>query len=91
MKNASNPNIDNETRKNLDDAINIANRPFVQNEEKEHKEHFRGIHSWDYDGENQQKYGYINIDDYAKSISGQVFPAQSVAINPILNDPNRIR
>jgi len=108
LKNASNPNIDNETRKNLDDAINIANKPFGQNafekhedkkqekheepkdkKQEEHKEHFRGMHSWDYDGENQQKYGYINVSDYSKSISGQVFPSQSVAINPIINDPNR--
>lgn len=99
LKNASNPNIDAETRKNLDDAINIANKPFERHEEKkqenpedkkqENKEQFRGMNSWNYDGENQQKYGYINISDYGKSISGQVFPAQSVAINPIINDPNR--
>ena len=120
LKNASNPNIDNETRKNLDDAINIANKPFDQHafehrafekpedkkqekpedkkqekpedkKQEEHKEHFRGMHSWDYDGENQQKYGYINVSDYGKSISGQVFPSQSTAINPIINDPNRNR
>ncbi len=92
LKNASNPNIDNETRKNLDDAINIANRPFERREEKkeEKKEGFINMHSWDYDGENQQKHGYINIDDYAKSISGQVFPSQSTALNPLLSDPNRI-
>lgn len=88
LKNASNPNIDNETRKNLDDAINIANKPFEKHEEK--KEGFNNMNTWFYDGKHQDTYGYINIDDYAKSISGQVFPSQSTALNPLLSDPNRI-
>ena len=94
LKNSSNPNIDSNAKKRLDDAINIANKPFIpsSNEHKKDepkKDGFRTIHSagynsWDFSGENQEKYGYINVDDYNKSLTGQLYPSQSLIFNPIL-------
>lgn len=106
LKNSSNPNIDNSTRKHLDDAINIANNPFrlpepkkeerkEERKEEHKKENFSAISnsgfsaSWDSPDENQLKHGYISTKDYDKSLTGQLYPAQSKIFSPILFEQNR--
>ena len=93
LKNSSNPNINENTRKSLDDAINNVNRPTPTAPPPTPppppappaKEHFSTLRSsWDYDGENQLKHGYIDVGDYGKSISGQIFPANTMIMQPLL-------
>ena len=114
LKNSSNPNIDTEAKKRLDDAINIANKPFIPStgppppqqtsvhtvhtpepkKEEPKKDGFStiqgsGYNSWDYPGENQERHGYINVTDYGKSLSGQLYPSQSTIFSPLLFEVNK--
>ena len=106
LKNSSNPNIDTEAKKRLDDAINIANKPFMPStgppppqqtsvhKEEPKKDGFStiqgsGYNSWDYPGENQERHGYINVTDYGKSLSGQLYPSQSTIFSPLLFEVNK--
>jgi len=102
LKNSSNLNIDNDSRKSLDDAINIFNRP-MSNPVTAHppainpNESFSTIQSLGIESsadvnDNQQygqQYGYIK--DENKSISGHLRPSQSMIFNPVLFERNSIQ
>ena len=100
LKNSSNPNIDNDSRKSLDDAINIFNRPMsnpvtaqapAQPPTTKPKESFSTIQSSGIESsdDHQQQYEYIKDDN--KLISGHLRPSQSPLFNPVLFERNSIQ
>ena len=93
LKNSSNPHVDDNTKRSFDNVLNFAKPPPPPPPPETPppaKEGFSSMQtSWNYDGENQEKYGYINVSDYSKCISGQIFPSQTMVLNPLLFEQNR--
>ena len=93
LKNSSHLNINDNSRKSLDDAINIFNRPITtQPPPTKPKESFSTIQSsgiGSSDDQQQQHYGYIK--DENKSISGHLHPSQSTIFSPVLFERNSIQ
>ena len=92
LKNSSHLNINDNSRKSLDNAINIFTHPTTTPQPTtKPKESFStipssGIGSSD---DQQQHYGYIK--DENKSISGHLYPSQSTIFNPVLFERNSIQ
>lgn len=95
FKVASQNNVDINTRKSLDDALQITPTPLnpprgpepTPSENPIQKPITASKNNWCLVGEYSSKRGCIEIGDQDKCLSGQVFPTQKMCLNPTLT-PN---
>lgn len=95
IKDASQGQIDNNVKTNLDNALNITPIPLnppktpepTSSESPIQKPISASKTSWCLVGEYEQKRGCIEIKEHDKCLSGQVFPTQKMCLNPTMT-PN---
>lgn len=95
FKGASENQVDSNTRKSLDDALQIRPLPLnppktpapTPSENPIQKPISASKNNWCLVGEYNEKRGCIEIGDQDKCLSGQVFPTQKMCLNPTLT-PN---
>lgn len=95
IKDASQGQIDNKTKSNLDNALNISPIPLnppktpepTSSESPIQKPISASKNTWCLVGEYEQKRGCIEIKEHDKCLSGQVFPTQKMCLNPTMT-PN---
>lgn len=95
LKDASRPNIDNNSRYQLDKTINLSG--IKQHEPKPdsavnpiQKPITSGKQNWCLVGEYQGKRGCIAVSESDKCLSGQIFPTQQICLNPTISQ-NRMK
>ena len=90
LKDASRPNIDNNSRNQLDKTINLSG---IKNHEPKPDSTVNpiqnpitsGKQNWCLVGEYQGKRGCIAVSESDKCLSGQIFPTQQMCLNPTLS------
>jgi hypothetical protein len=89
LRDASNPNVNENTKYSLDNALNNSNvssgEPNADSSENPiQKPISSGKQSWCLVGEYQGKRGCIEVNEHDRCLSGQVFPSQKMCLNPNL-------
>lgn len=90
LRNASNPLVNEQTKTNLDTALNsgrnLLNEPSADSSENPiQKPITSGKQGWCLVGEYKGKRGCIDVSEEDKCLSGQVFPTQKMCLNPTLS------
>ena len=89
LRDASNPNVNDNTKYSLDNALNnsqiLSGEPSADTSENPiQKPITSGKQSWCLVGEYQGKRGCIEVNQQDRCLSGQVFPSQKMCLNPTL-------
>lgn len=92
IKDISNPELDPNAKRSIDNAIHISPIPLHPPKQPEPAPSEHPIQkpisasksSWCLVGEYQQKRGCIEIGEHDKCLSGQVYPSQKLCLNPTL-------
>ena len=90
LRDASNPNVDDKAKYNLDSALNtgtiLSGQPRADTSENPiQKPITSGKQTWCLVGEYQGKRGCIEVNEHDRCLSGQVFPSQKMCLNPTLS------
>jgi len=90
LRDASNPHVDENAKRNLDTALNdgriLKGEPSADSSENPiQKPITSGKQSWCLVGEYQGKRGCIEVNQHDRCLSGQVFPSQKMCLNPTLS------
>jgi hypothetical protein len=90
LRDASNPNVNENTKYSLDNALNNGNvssgEPNADSSENPIQRPISsGKQSWCLVGEYQGKRGCIEVNEHDRCLSGQVFPSQKMCLNPTLS------
>ena len=87
LRDASNPNVNENTKYSLDNALNTGKvslgEPNADSSENPIQRPISsGKQTWCLVGEYQGKRGCIEINEHDRCLSGQVFPSQKMCLNP---------
>lgn len=90
LRDASNPNVNENTKYSLDNALNAGKvslgEPKADTSENPiQKPITSGKQTWCLVGEYQGKRGCIEVNEHDRCLSGQVFPSQKMCLNPTLS------
>ena len=90
LRDASNPNVNDKTKRSLDNALNTGKvslgEPKADTSENPiQKPITSGKQTWCLVGEYQGKRGCIDVNEHDRCLSGQVFPSQKMCLNPTLS------
>lgn len=90
LRDASNPNVNENTKHSLDNALNTgkvsSGEPKADTSENPIQRPITsGKQTWCLVGEYQGKRGCIEVNEHDRCLSGQVFPSQKMCLNPTLS------
>ena len=91
LKNASNPNVNDASKRGLDNALNLASYSNSRGPEPDNsanpiqKPITSSKTNWCLVGEYEGKRGCIEVGESDKCISNQLFPSQQLCLNPTLS------
>ena len=90
LRDASNPNVNDNTKHSLDNALNTgkisSGEPTPDTSENPIQRPITsGKQTWCLVGEYQGKRGCIEVNEHDRCLSGQVFPSQKMCLNPTLS------